>query len=242
MAEKYSQRVQGGKRFYEVPIGILCLDSLFPKLRGHMRNPRTYSFPTVTHVISGLSIQKLLFDPSPEMLAPLIEAAQCLEKEGVHAITGSCGFLARFQREVAASVKVPVFLSSLLLIPLIKVMHGANARIGVLTASAKSLTQEHFSPFGEDIRTVFIQGMEGNAEFESTILQGLKHDFDLLKLEGEIVGTALSFIQEKQLDALLLECTDLPPFAKPIQQQSSVPVYDINALMHLMESSVGAKF
>ncbi len=242
MVKVLEGHIKGGKRFYEIPIGILCLDSLFPKLRGHIRNPRTYAFPTVTHVISGLYISDLLFAPTQNTLTLLIEAARQLEKEGVHAIAGSCGFLARFQAEVASAVRVPVFLSSLLQIPLIKIMHGNTARIGVLTASAKALTQEHFTACGVDMASLYIQGMDGQEEFEQTILLGQSHDFHEEKLRNEVVHTALSFIETCNLDALLLECTDLPPFAKYIQQQSAVPVYDINSLMCLMESSVRWKF
>ena len=205
-------------------------------------HPHTYTFPTVTHVMHGFSISDLLFNPSPVMLKPLIEAAQSLERDGVHAITGSCGFLALFQKEIAESVKIPVFMSSLLQIPLIHLMHGKSARIGVLTASEKALETRHFSACDSDINSVYIKGMEGNIEFESTIIEAKRHDFNLEILEKEIVGTALSFIAEKKLDALLLECTDLSPFAKQIQRKSNVPVYDINSLMNLVQSSVRWKF
>ncbi len=233
---------KGGKRFYQIPIGILCLDSIFPKLEGHLRNPRTYDFPTVTRLMKNITIRDVLFNPTKEMIAPFIEAAQQLEAEGVHAITGSCGFLAMFQKEIAASVHIPVFMSSLLQIPLIRVMHGQEAKIGVLTASAKALEPQHFTGCGTSINEVVIQGMEGNPEFEECILQGKRHDFDLNKLGNEIISTALKFIEEQKLDALLLECTDLPPYAKQIQQLSNVPVYDINSLMRLVESSVRHKF
>ena len=57
--------LKGGKLYYDIPVGILCLESLFPKPRGHMRNPLTYSFPTVTRVLRGVDIPRLLFDPTP---------------------------------------------------------------------------------------------------------------------------------------------------------------------------------
>lgn len=229
---------KGGKLYYEIPIGILCLESFFPKMRGHLRNPRTYDFPTVTRVITGLDIPKLLFNPSREMLAPLIDAARQLEKDGVKAITGSCGFMALFQKEIAESVKIPVFMSSLLQLPLIRTMHGAQANIGILTASEKALGPKHLEPCGVAWDSVYVRGMEGNPEFWETVIEGKRHDFNLAKLESEIVGTALGFIEEKKLDALLLECTDLPPFARQIQMQSDVPVYDINSLMRMVHSAV----
>ncbi len=229
---------KGGKLYYEIPIGILCLESYFPKMRGHLRNPRTYNFPTVTKVLKGLDIPKLLFNPTKEMIAPIIKAAQEFEKEGVQAITGSCGFMALFQKEIADSVKIPVFMSSLLQLPLIRIMHGENANIGVLTASKKALQPKHLEVCSVDYHSVFIEGMEGNTEFWETIIEGKRSDFNIVQLEKEIVGTALKFIDHNKLDALLLECTDLPPFAKQIQQHSNIPVYDINSLMQLVHSTV----
>lgn len=86
--------MKGGRLYYDMPIGILCLESLFPKPRGHMRNPLTYGFPTVTRVIRGVDIPRLLFNPTPDLLEPFIQAAKELEADGVQAITGSCGFMA----------------------------------------------------------------------------------------------------------------------------------------------------
>lgn len=79
-----------------------------------MRNPLTYGFPTVTRVIRGVDIPRLLFNPTPDLLEPFIQAAKELEADGVQAITGSCGFMARFQSQIAAELHIPVFLSSLL--------------------------------------------------------------------------------------------------------------------------------
>lgn len=239
---KNSQIIKGGKNYYDTPIGILCLDSIFPKLRGHLRNPRTYDFPIVTRVIKNLSIAKLLYNPTPEMIKPLIEAAKELEREGVHAITGSCGFMALFQKEIAEAVHIPVFMSSLLQLPLIRLMHGEKANIGILTASEKALEPRHISACGANIKDVFIKGMEDSVEFQESILKAQRNDFNIEILEHDIVTTALNFIEEKKLDALLLECTDLPPFAKQMQELSDVPVYDINSLMRLVYSTVQHKF
>ncbi len=229
---------QGGKLYYEIPVGILCLESYFPKMRGHLRNPHTYSFPTVMSVIKGLDIPKLLFNPAREMVQPLIDAAKQLEREGVKAITGSCGFMALFQKEIAEAVSVPVFMSSLLQLPLIRIMHGEKANIGILTASKNALTPRHLEACRVDWDSVTVEGMEGNLEFWETIIEGKRTDFNVPELEREIVGTALRFIETGKLDALLLECTDLAPFARQIQEQSHVPVYDINSLMMLVHSTV----
>ena len=189
--------MKGGRLYYDMPIGILCLESLFPKPRGHMRNPLTYGFPTVTRVIRGVDIPRLLFNPTPDLLEPFIQAAKELEADGVQAITGSCGFMARFQNQIAAELHIPVFLSSLLQLPLVRLMHGEKASIGVLTASRQALTPAHFANCATPMESVHIRGMEGNPEFWETIIEGKRHDFDMERLEAEIVGSAAAFAQEK---------------------------------------------
>lgn len=223
--------MKGGKVYYDTPIGILCLESLFPKPRGHLRNPRTFSFPIVTRLVRGVDIPRLLFHFTPDLFEPFIAAARELEAEGVQAIVGSCGFMARFQTAMAEQLHIPVLLSSLVQLPLVRVLHGPGARIGVLTASKAALTPAHFACCGVAMESVFIEGMEGNPEFWETIIEGKRHDLDLPRVEAEIVGTAAGFAARHALDALVLECTDLSAFAPAIQQAIQRPVYDINSLV-----------
>lgn len=233
--------LKGGTRYYDTPVGVLCLDSLFPKPRGHLRNPLTFGFPVVTRVITGVDVPRLLFNPTPELLEPFLQAARELEADGVRAVTGSCGFMARFQGQIARELKVPVLLSSLVQLPLLRLLHGENAVIGVLTASAAALTPEIFAACGSDkdaVRTLRIQGMDEQPEFRETILENKRHDFDLGRLEQEIVGTAEAFARTRALDALLLECTDLSAFAEPIQKATGIPVYDICGLVEYAACAV----
>ena len=191
--------MKGGRLYYDMPIGILCLESLFPKPRGHMRNPLTYGFPTVTRVIRGVDIPRLLFNPTPDLLEPFIQAAKELEADGVQAITGSCGFMARFQNQIAAELHIPVFLSSLLQLPLVRLMHGEKAEIGVLTASSQALTPAHFANCATPMESVHIRGMEGNPEFWETIIEGKRHDFDMERAD---------IISRRMMDIKNIVCTE----------------------------------
>ena len=230
--------LKGGTLYYDTPVGVLCLESMFPKPPGHLRNPTTFKFPVVCSVVRGVDIPKLLFDPTPDLLEPFIEAARQLERDGVKAITGSCGFLARFQPQIADAVNVPVFMSSLVQIPLVRLFHGENAGIGVLTASAKALTQEHFQQTGSDMDQVVVKGMEGFPEFWETIIEGKRNDFDMERLENEICQAASELVEGNGLDALVLECTDLSAFSHAIQDRVQIPVYDINSLVEYARYAV----
>ena len=121
---------------------------------------------------------------------------------------------------------------------LLRLMHGADARIGVLTASAASLTQDHFGNCMTGMQSVCIQGMEHNPEFAETILQSKRTSLDLDRLQKEVVDTAADFAAAQRLDALLLECTDLSAFAAPVQRAVQIPVYDINTLVAYTASAV----
>ncbi len=233
--------LKGGVLYYDTPIGVLCLESLFPKPRGHLRNPRTFEFPVVCRVVEGVDIPKLLFNPTPELVEPFIQAARQLEREGVKAVTGSCGFLARFQEEIAAAVNIPVFMSSLIQVPMVRVLHGPGCRIGVLTASAAALTPAHFEKVGARFDDVVIKGMEGYPEFWETIIEGKRHDFDMDKLEQEIRHAAGELQRENDLDALILECTDLSAFSRAIQETVERPVYDIDSLVEYVQYAVCRK-
>ncbi|MCG8617607.1 MAG: hypothetical protein MI802_15420 [Desulfobacterales bacterium] len=236
-----SRILKGGFVYYDTPIGVLCLESLFPKPKGHLRNPLTFNFPVLCKIVRGANIPKLLFDPTPELAQPFVDAAIQLERDGVKAITGSCGFLARYQDLIAAQVSVPVFLSSLVQIPLVRILHGPESRIGVLTASSTALTQAHFDSTGTRIEDVFIKGMEGYPEFWETIIEGKRHDFNLDRLEEEICSAAAVLARENDLDALVLECTDLSAFSLSIQDRINLPVYDINSLTEYVYSAVQRK-
>ena len=125
--------------------------------------------------------------------------------------------------------------------PLVRILHATAAKIGVLTASSTALTQAHFDSTGTRMEEVFIKGMEGYPEFWETIIEGKRHDFDLERLEEEICSAATTLAQENDLDALVLECTELSAFSLSIQTRTGLPVYDINALTEYVYSAVQRK-
>lgn len=227
-------RIRSGCLYYDTPVGILCLDTLFPKPAGQLRNPLTFDFPVVCRVLRGIGAKEILSSTSAQLETLFVDAARELERDGVRAIAGSCGFMALFQRAVAGAVSVPVLMSSLVQIPLIHTLHGPGCRIGVLTAHSGSLTPEHFRQAGvsdAQIAALAIAGMEGYPAFRETILEGAAPVMDTDALDAEIRDAAAAMTAKQPLDALLLECTDLSVFARSVQEAVSVPVYDINSLI-----------
>ena len=109
-----------GQLAYGMGLGVLLLDDVYPGFPGDVRNASAYPFPIQYEIVIGVDIKKLVVDEDKTpCLPPLIHAAQKLEQMGCRAIAAECGYFAYFQREISASVKVPVFMSSLLQVTMV---------------------------------------------------------------------------------------------------------------------------
>src|SRR5256885_8858063 len=128
-----SGRVRGGFNQYGFTVGILILDTRFPRIPGDVGNAATFPFPVRYHRVSGADPDLVVRRGAEGLLPAFVQGARALEGEGVGAITTSCGFLAKYQQELAAAVRVPVFTSSLLMVPLVHRLLPAGRRGGVLT-------------------------------------------------------------------------------------------------------------
>jgi len=223
-------------------IGVICLDTSFTKIPGHIRNRATFGFPVVYHVVSGATPERVVTRPDPALLQPFIQAAVRLEAAGVSAITSACGFLALFQAELAGAVRIPLYSSSLMQVPMVHRMLAAGRKVGILTASASSLSPAHLAGVGAESVPVRIAGMAGQPEFREVILEGKRDDLDPRRLRSEVLGVAEALLLgNPDVAALVLECTDLVPFAHDIQARTGVPVFDIVTLTGLVRESLNRR-
>ena len=231
--------LHGGKNIYGISIGILCLETYYGKVPGHIRNATTFSFPVCYKVVYGATPKKVVDQADTSLLEPFIEAARELEKEGVRAITSSCGFLALFQRELSDSVSIPVFASSLIQVPLVHRMLRQDQKVGILAAKKNKLTKEHLRAVGVESIPVCVAGMDDQKEFCDVIIDGKRKELNMDRLEKEVLSVVDNFVKENpEIGALVIECTDLPPFARLIQQKISVPVFDIITLTNMVYEAV----
>jgi len=216
-------------------VGVLCLDTAYPKIPGHIRNPGTFGFPVVYRVVEGATPERVVGQADPRLLQPFVGAARELEAEGVAAITTSCGFLAIFQRELADAVGVPLYTSSLIQLPMVHRMLRPGQKVGVLAARRRSLTRRHLEAVGAASVPICVAGMDDQPEFREVILEGRRHDLDADRLAREVLGEAGRLAgAEPDMGALVIECTDLVPFARPIQARLGVPVFDIVTLTEMV--------
>ena len=233
-------RVRGGQNIFGFSVGILMLDTRFPRVPGDMGNAATFYFPVLYHRVQGASPDRVVRQGQRELLPAFIEGARHLEREGVRAITTNCGFLAKFQPEVAAAVSVPVFTSSLLLVPLVHRMLPPGRAVGVMTVDAGSLRPEHMAGagIGPEIPTV-VAGLETEKEFTRVLLDDqLELDVELARREHEAVARRM-VDAHPEIGAIVLECTNMPPYRGDIQAATGLPVFDITTLVRMVHDAVG---
>jgi len=234
-------RVRGGQNQYGFTIGILMLDTRFPRIPGDMGNAATFPFPVRYHRVAGADPDLVVRRGAEGLLPAFVEGARALEREGVGAITTNCGFLVKFQAELAAGVRVPVFTSSLLLVPLVHRLLPAGRRVGILTVSGATLTPEHLrgAGIGPEV-PLAIAGMETEKEFTRVLLgDELELDVDLAREEHVRVAQRLC-AAHPDLGAIVLECTNMPPYAADVQRATGLPVFDIVSLVTLVHAALAA--
>ena len=223
----------------EVTIGVLCLDTAYTRIPGHIRNPDTFGFPIAYKVVEGATPERVVSQADPRLLQPFIDAARELEAQGVAAITSGCGFLVIFQRELAGSVGVPLYASSLIQLPMVHRMLAAGRTVGLLVARRGSLGPHHLEAIGGESVPICVAGMDEQPEFREVVLEGRRHDLDRDRLAREVLSEADRLARaDPDMGALIIECTDLVPFAHDIQARLGVPVFDIVTLTEMVYRSL----
>ncbi len=227
--------LKGGTNISGVPIGILCLETYYGRPPGHLRNASTFRFPVMYRIVKGATAKRVVKEADSELLAPFIDAARELEQEGVMAVTGSCGFLALFQNELADTVDIPLFSSSLIQIPMIYRMLRRSQKVGILTASKSTLTGTHLKAVGAERVPVCVAGMDDQQEFCEVVIEGRRNELNVGRLGKEVLAVVEKLAEDHpEMGALVIECTDLPPFAHQIQERIRLPVFDIVTLTNMV--------
>lgn len=207
-------------------LGVLMLDTRFPRPPGDIGNPATFDalgIPVRYLTVAGASPMRVVREGDPTLLAPFIAAARMLVGQGASLISTSCGFLAAFQADMAAALDVPVVTSSLL-------QCADLESPGVLTFDAQSLTPELMRRAGVPPGTP-VQGIAPGCEFHTRLLHN--HDrLDLQEAERNVVDAARELVRRHPgVRTLVLECTNMPPYRAAIEAATGRPVRDIVTLL-----------
>jgi hypothetical protein len=202
------------------------LKARFPRIPGDMGNAETWPFPVLYKVVPGASPRRVVYDKARGLLSGFVTAAEELVRLGADGITTTCGFLSLFQREIAAHVGVPVATSSLMQIPFIERVLPPGKRVGILTISAASLTREHLIAAGADPATPVV-GTDDGSEFTRVIIND-EDRLDVAAAERDILAAGDALVaNHRNIGSVLLECTNMVPYARSLSEQLRLPVFSI---------------
>lgn len=228
-------------------LGIILLDETYPGFPGDVRNPSAFGYPIQYEVARGLDIKKLIHDTDKaQYIDTILRAALNLQKMGCRAIAAECGYFAYFQKEVAARLDVPVFMSSLLQVSWAQSIINPDHVVGILMSSKASLLEKHLAGAGIQPGTNYVVGDamdEGQCpEFENLWTEGLRPEIpqaDYQRAETDFVRTAVTFYENHpNMGAMVLECTGFPPFARAVQRQINIPIFSWGTLLDYAYSVV----
>lgn len=222
-----ARAVRGGRANYGEAVGVITLDTVFPRLPGDVGNASTFDFPVRFRVVTGASPRRVVHEQDPALLKPFIDAAQELEAAGCRAITTTCGFLALFQRELAAAVGVPLFTSSLLQMPAVHRMLRPDQVIAVLTAHSEALTPDVLRAVGADGVPYVVGGSEEAPAFYETFV-GNRDWIDPEACERQLVELATRLVaRHPAVGAFVCEGTNFSTWGPAIQAATGRPFFDI---------------
>ncbi len=215
------------------------LDMKAPLIPGNVGNANSYDFPVRFKVLESVPSDWWCDEQGPDdrRFEIFLKAAKELEAEGVKAITTGCGFFAIYQKKAAPHLKVPLFASPLLMVPMVSRMLGENQRVGIISAGGAHLTRGDFlANVGIDPSIpIAVGGLENTEEFYHVHVTQRKPDIDPEKVEQEVVAVAKDLVRRyPDIGAFVFECSDIPPFAKATSEATGLPVFDFITLAHLV--------
>jgi Asp/Glu/hydantoin racemase len=217
------------------PLGILMLDTRFPRIEGDIGNAASFDFPVIFQRLEGIGPSDAVaaHPDRPRVMKALAANAQTLAQAGAVGISTSCGFLALYQQELASVSPVPVATSALMLIPML-----VGKKVGVITASARNLTPAHLIAVRAPADTP-IEGMPEAGAFAATFLaNGTTLDREAVEAEAIAAGRSL-LAKHPQVDEIVLECTNLPPYSAALKRALGVPVHDVLDLLRDFRKRLG---
>ena len=222
-------------------LGVLQLANTPTVLPGSTGDPAAYDAPVRFLQVPGAWPRVVLGDDAHTISDAYVESAKQLEREGVAAITSNCGFTARFQPAVAASVSVPVALSSLLLVPFVARFLPPGHKVGVVTYDSTRLREAHCRGAGWslDDAPVVVAGIDGSESWHE-LGKDETHPI-LADVERDVTAAALDMLEaHPDIATLVFECAAFTCVTAAVRRATGLPVADFITLANFLIASVTA--
>jgi len=206
-------------------LGILTLDTAFPRIPGDVGAAETFDFSVMHEVVAGAYVEDVVHRRRETLLPAFIDAGRRLVDSGCTGIATTCGFLVRWQKDLAEALPVPVMTSALLQLPLVQRTLPAGRHAGIVTYSAADLGADALAAAGVDPYAP-IEGIETGSYFEQTIRLG-RPTLDPARMREDTVAAARRLLRNHpHVAAIVLECANMPPYSDAVQDATGLPVYD----------------
>ena len=214
-------------------LSLLQLDTGFPRIAGDVGSAETYRATLDAHVVPDLSVQRVV------AAAPLADDISGVEpvlaRVRGEVITTSCGFLGIWQDRLAGAAPAPFIASSLNGLPDLMKRY-APEELAILTFDAATLKAPAFAPLLDGFSGPVI-GLPASSHLRQVIADDLP-ELDRRRAETEIIDLVAGLMAQGQVRALLLECTNLPPYKAALKKRFDIEIFDILTQIHLMNPDI----
>lgn len=216
-------------------IGVLMLNTTFPRIPGDIGNPASFNYPVIYQAIKSATPTAVVTQHSikSNIESDIKLAAHTLIEQDVSVITTSCGFLSPMQPTLAKLAPMPVITSSLTLLPLLAACHGGIDQLGILTFDKNKLNIHHLG----DYAATAIEGLLASDSLKKTIAQNLPELNRATALTEVLNACDRLTTASPTLKAVILECTNLSPYKQEIRHHTGLAVYDIVDAIHWLLDS-----
>ncbi len=228
---------QGGKTVFGASVGILMLETRFPRIHGDAGNAESWPFPVHYKVVPGATPDNVVRGDPRLLLDRFIDAGRELVAMGADGITTTCGFLALVQEDIKNALGVPVATSSLVQIPMVQALLPAGQRVAVITISKATLTKAHLAAAGAPLDTPIIGTDDGRC-FTRDVL-GDAAEINISDCRLDMIDAARQLMEtEQHVGAVILECTNMAPYAHDIRKITGLPVYSIHSFVSWFQAGL----
>jgi len=207
-------------------LGVVMLETRFPRPPGDIGNPASFPFCTLYRKAPEARVATVVTADAPAepVIRGVAREAVRLAADGADLIATSCGFLAPAQDAIQERIPVPVLSSALILLPEIRSRHG-DAPIGVLTIDSRCLGRHHYGSYYSP--PVVVEGVESGRELYR-VISGDLTELDVDRAAEDVLLAAERLRRRApDVKAILFECTNFSPYGQRVAAATGLPVYDL---------------
>merc|ERR1712070_363779 len=211
-------------------LGVIRLDYNYPPAAGDIDCPGSYGYDVLFRVVPGLTFEMAQSGRMTRAVTEEFKAGiKWLESKGASGITGDCGFMMAFQPIARDVATVPCFMSSMVQCPMVSVAFDKYDKILILTANSATLKPQkdtllNACGFDVDDTRFLIMGCQDVPGFDA-VAKGEAVDVEYVT-PGIVKMTKDILERQPSIRAIILECTELPPYSDALRQATGLPVWD----------------